>query len=1087
MVNSISLSAISFDPELELLWVAEQYGMLSSYTLKSQSDPQTWATYSCFSAASSPPRHIGFLGSGANTIVSVADRDTIRCFKRGGFSLMMLPVPEGTQQFINQFNVSQEENTFYFSGSRGLTQMTLGEAWSHECRSVGYENMAIENIAVCGSKVVTGCSSGAVVVRDSKDLSVVSQLTPMRNPVRATAMFNHTLMVAYNDRSSSSSSSSGASVVKIFDLRKGGEVLHSVELPTPNVLSIKPYTDNFGPATNHAVVLTPQNFYMLHLDAEGGPTFTQGTLPDGEGTCAAVSPSNTCVAVGGDCGYFYTYGHPLTGTDFIMANYDQPPQPQHPSYTQSWAELSTATGFDETVPESSLASSWPEPHYMILTAPQKLYCIDKESNSVVHNQWALHRSESYLPDRKDHLASRIPNPYPFNAQLGEDPIRGHQILLELRREQKRRMTKQSGRGGAGSAGGNDDYAAMEPANFFYSSQHKDVWREWNEQPTKVVGLDNSYPESWVSSLLQSLFLCQPPEFPIRKVILRHLCSRQYCVTCEISFIFSNMLMTAASHQGSNKESMLAPIVPIAHLLRTMAQFPAFEKVFERPRSRDDAVAKIHDCQRAILKMLHKDLQDQSAYPFMNYTPPSEEYGESIANYFGTVFEASSAHKIEPRFYWEVPGSALKVDEGLQHLLKEIERSQEKVQIKRLPPIIVLLLNPEHSHLKPPFSLKISKNNGDEFNYLLNSIVIHLADDVEDVGNFVSFQRIKDDVFSLVNDYRVTHPKLIRELEQMVPALRPYTAVVSYYALSQLTAPSYARNEENAPTNMFQTLGPLLINDIFAAPLQRDRSQQFKSPLKSHLDIKSGVLVAIDAEYVVLKWAKRYEESDHAFPTSSSTKKHMALARVSCIMSAEPGDEVTIMDDYVNTPEEIEDYVTQFSGIRAGDLDALKSTKSLTALKATYLKLRALVDAGVIFVGHGLAQDFRVCNIVVPKNQIIDTLLLFHKPGSRYISLRFLAFHLLGEKVQEVEHDSIEDARTSLRLYRAYQQLKEEGKFEKTLDELLEKGVDSNWYIPSTKSTTGGGVGAHGGGGGDPSVSLTAAESQNLSLNSPMTS
>jgi hypothetical protein len=57
----------------------------------------------------------------------------------------------------------------------------------------------------------------------------------------------------------------------------------------------------------------------------------------------------------------------------------------------------------------------------------------------------------------------------------------------------------------------------------------------------------------------------------------------------------------------------------------------------------------------------------------------------------------------------------------------------------------------------------------------------------------------------------------------------------------------------------------------------------------------------------------------------------------------------------------------------GDLDPAQSRHHLTTHKAAYLKLRYLIDAGAIFVGHGLKKDFRMLNILVPPAQVPTSL------------------------------------------------------------------------------------------------------------------
>lgn len=213
----------------------------------------------------------------------------------------------------------------------------------------------------------------------------------------------------------------------------------------------------------------------------------------------------------------------------------------------------------------------------------------------------------------------------------------------------------------------------------------------------------------------------------------------------------------------------------------------------------------------------------------------------------------------------------------------------------------------------------------------------------------------------------------------------------------------------------------------------------------------GDLVALDAEFVSI--AK--EEAEIRSDGFKSTIKpaHMACARVSLVHGSGPHSGEAFVDDFIKNSEEVVDYLTRWSGIQPGDLDPATSKRHLTTLKDTCLKIRLLELRGVIFVGHGLSKDFRVINMSPPPAQVIDTVDIYRLPGQRKLSLRFLAWVVLGVFMQQsaAGHDSIEDSRVSLQLYKRHRALKDDpeaGKWEYVRKGIYDEGYRRKFAAPA---------------------------------------
>ncbi len=211
----------------------------------------------------------------------------------------------------------------------------------------------------------------------------------------------------------------------------------------------------------------------------------------------------------------------------------------------------------------------------------------------------------------------------------------------------------------------------------------------------------------------------------------------------------------------------------------------------------------------------------------------------------------------------------------------------------------------------------------------------------------------------------------------------------------------------------------------------------------------GTIIALDTEFVSVRQPEIEVNSDGERETIRPIV--YALARVSVVRGAGEDEGLPFIDDYIAVKEPVVDYLTSYSGIVPGDLDPRYSKHNLVSLKVAYKKLWILLNLGCKFLGHGLKQDFRVGNIHVPKAQVIDTIdFFFVKNRLRRISLAFLSWCLLKEDIQLGTHDSIEDARAALKLYRKYLEFQDAGVMETILEDVYRKGREVGWKPPAAK-------------------------------------
>ena len=327
--------------------------------------------------------------------------------------------------------------------------------------------------------------------------------------------------------------------------------------------------------------------------------------------------------------------------------------------------------------------------------------------------------------------------------------------------------------------------------------------------------------------------------------------------------------------------------------------------------------------------------------------------------------------------------------------------------------------------------------------IIANAMVQLKQENSDDSNWVLFNDFS------INPTTRAEPRELYGLEK-IPCLLVYR---------QTPAPG-AENECNAETPSASTVLAESYEEVFthlvdAPPLNENLA---KTPYTfTKLDLNEEMpgpkmLLGIDAEFVALSAEEKGEGPSGCEEVIRPPR--LGLARVSVVRGSGPLKFVPCIDDHIQTLEPVYDYLTQYSGVQPGDLHANKSTHYLTTLRCAYIKLRFLIDKGCIFIGHGLKKDMRMINIVIPPENVVDTVDLFHLKPQRRLSLKFLAAYFLGEDVQVEEHDSIEDACAAIKLFDKYQELERAGRVKDTLIELYHFGRTNNWDVEAALNRKG---------------------------------
>ncbi|KAF2421174.1 PAB-dependent poly(A)-specific ribonuclease subunit pan2 [Tothia fuscella] len=596
--------------------------------------------------------------------------------------------------------------------------------------------------------------------------------------------------------------------------------------------------------------------------------------------------------------------------------------------------------------------------------------------------------------------------------------------------------------------------------------------------TKFSGLETHIVNSYANPLLQ-LFRFTPI---IRNLGLHHTataCLFDSCLLCELGFLIdmlekaagqncqaTNFLKTFTSLSSAMSLNLLeehSPNTPLTVLIQSVNRF-LLEK-FSQDCRQMDPTRKIE--QAVSTKMTatircqhctHEQVQSQDLYYHELIYPPKPMTRSSRSPprpTFSQILKASVERQEQTR--------------GWCSRCRRYQQMTQRKQVQQVPAVLMINTMIQNGDARAtwatpgwlPQEIGIIAGNGQFFCYEGEDLRLHIQRGVHNVqvleligvvADVNSGENQRPHLVSVINvspsslnhsatdEWHLFNDFLVRQIPKeealrfdpswKLPSVLTYQIKLASHQIDD----SWKQRLDTSI--LYKMWGP--IQDDTQTPL-RPLNPRTEPPLP-------GTLCGIDAEFVSLQAEEIEIKADGQRQTIRPSR--LGLARVSVLRGAGIDADVPFIDDYICITETIADHLTKHSGISPGDLDRGISRHVLVSLKVAYKKLWLLLNLGVVFVGHGLIKDFRTVNIHVPKRQVVDTVELWYdKSKVRKLSLRFLCWVLLREDIQMDMHDSVEDARTALKLYRKYLEYVDAGVFQRQLEWVYKEGAKFKYKVP----------------------------------------